>query len=479
LRSLVRAFVTFGTADAVGRLSVLLTLPIYARVLGPDGLGKLAYLSTAVQLLTGLLSLGIEQAYARCHPAARGEDERQRLTSTYFVLAVAWAAVCVVVALPFAELLAIASFGTAADAVLWLIALGCAAAAALNGAGAQVLRSESRLRPYFVLSVSGTVLAVALGLAGVLKWGLGVAGVLGGLAIAGAVVFLARMWHLRPRLRPVFETARARELLAIGVPTISALTAYWGFNAADRILLGWFGSLEAVGHYNVAATFAGALLLAINALWPAWQVYALKAWEDGEPDHQTAYARVATYALAGFGAMALAVTTWGPELVALFAGAAFAEAAAAIAPIALGLAIYALSPIVGIGISIKRRFGLFMATAWAAAAVNAALNVILIPRLGMMGSAYAALISYGVLTGANLVIGQRLWPFALERYRLAATAVLIVAFVTGATFLPANAAFLKSGYVAAFVALLFAARVFDAREFRALRASWDAWRARL
>lgn len=478
MRSLVRAFVTFGTADAVGRLSVLLTLPIYARVLGPDGLGKLAYLSTAVQLLTGLLSLGIEQAYARCHPAARSEDERRRLTSTYFVLAGAWVAVCLVVALPFTERLAVASFGTSAEAVLWLIALGCAATAALNGAGAQVLRSEARLRPYFLLSVSGTALAVALGLAGVLWWNLGVAGVLGGLAIAGAVVFFARLWHLRPLLCPVFETARARELLAIGIPTISALTAYWGFNAADRVLLGWFGSFEAVGQYNVAATLAGALLLAINALWPAWQVYALKAWEDGEPGHRATYARVATYTLAGLGAIALVVTTWGPELVALFAGAAFAGAAAAIAPIALGLAVYGLSPILGIGISIKRRFGLFMATAWAAAAINAALNVILIPRMGMMGSAWAALISYGVLTGANLVIGQLLWPFALERYRLAATAVLIVAFVTGATFLPTNAAILKCGYVAAFVALLFASRAFDARELRALRAAWAAMRAK-
>ncbi len=457
---------------------MLLTLPIYARVLGPDGLGKLAYLSTAVQLLTGLLSLGIEQAYARCYPATHGEDERRRLTSTYFIIAVAWAALCLLVAVPFAEPLAIASFGTPTDAVLWLIALGCAGTAALNGAGAQVLRSESRLRPYFLLSVSGTVLAVALGLAGVLWWGLGVAAVLGGLAVAGAIVFLARLWHLRPLLCPVFETARARELLAIGVPTISALTAYWGFNAADRVLLGWFGSFEAVGQYNVAATLAGALLLAINAFWPAWQVYALKAWEDGEPGHQTTYARVATYALAGLGSMALVVTTWGPELVALFAGAAFAGAAAAIAPIALGLAVYGLSPIVGIGISIKRRFGLFMATAWAAAAVNAALNVVLIPRLGMMGSAWAALFSYGVLTGANLVIGQRLWPFALERYRLATTAILIVAFVTGATFLPANAAILKCGYLAAFVALLFATRAFDAREFRALRAAWVAMQAK-
>ena len=50
----------------------------------------------------------------------------------------------------------------------------------------------------------------------------------------------------------------------------------------------------------------------------------------------------------------------------------------------------------------------------AAAATNLAANFALIPRYGILGAAWATVLSYAVMAGLGLVISQRLYPLPLE-----------------------------------------------------------------
>ena len=93
-------------------------------------------------------------------------------------------------------------------------------------------------------------------------------------------------------------------------------------------------------------------------------------------------------------------------------------------------------------------------------AVTVALNVLLVPRIGYMGCAYAALASYGVMMLASYAAGRRYYPIDYPVARIlaycAAAAVLYYAGVHLLAPLPAGAAaalraVLLAGYVAAVV----------------------------
>ncbi len=93
-------------------------------------------------------------------------------------------------------------------------------------------------------------------------------------------------------------------------------------------------------------------------------------------------------------------------------------------------------------------------------AVTVGLNALLVPRIGYMGCAYAALCSYGVMMVASYFIGRHYYPIPYHMRRIAAycaaAAVLYFAGVHGLASLPHWAAYslralLLLGYVAAVV----------------------------
>ena len=57
--------------------------------------------------------------------------------------------------------------------------------------------------------------------------------------------------------------------------------------------------------------------------------------------------------------------------------------------------------------------------AWVAAVLNVALNLLLIPTFGMVGSAWAMAFAYLYLTIAYLVTSQRMWRVEYEVRRAA------------------------------------------------------------
>lgn len=93
-------------------------------------------------------------------------------------------------------------------------------------------------------------------------------------------------------------------------------------------------------------------------------------------------------------------------------------------------------------------------------AVTVTLNVLLVPRIGYMGCAYAALCSYGVMMVTSYFVGRHYYPIPYHLRRIAlyccAAAVLYFVGVNGLSALPHWAAYslravLLLGYVAAVV----------------------------
>jgi O-antigen/teichoic acid export membrane protein len=473
LRPLFAQALIYGGGDALAKSGMLLALPVYARVLSPQEFGILTLLLTASTLLVLLLSLGFDTALVRYFFEARSLDEQRVLVSTCVIFYVVLSTIMILPILAAGDRLTERMLGEWRGSEFFRLLLAVIPLTLLGNLCTQILRNQFRARLYAVLNVGGSTLTIGLGIVAVAYFQWGVAGILSAMLISGLVMLPIKLWAISALLRPRFSWVVLSELLQFGLPLTAAGMAYWLLSMSDRILLGALASLEDVGRYGVAATLVGALLLANSAFAQAWWPHAVKAYENSREAAAAHYGRVLTYLLAGFGLSAVAMTAFGPELLRLLAGPSFAPAAAAIAPLCLGIVAYATTQVTHLGISLTKHMRYIALLSWAAALINVILNMIAIPRWGLVGAAAVNAVSYSVLTLGYLVASQRLWPTAYESRRAVIILGATAMFTLFAAQLPdrplALALPVKLAYLLTYVVSLFAFRALDAREIEAVR----------
>jgi len=126
-----------------------------------------------------------------------------------------------------------------------------------------------------------------------------------------------------------------------------------------------------------------------------------------------------------------------------------------------------------IGLNITKRTQYYPVATMTAAAANVGLNIVLIPRLGIVGAAWANGAAYAVQAGLAYVFSQRFYPVRYEYGRLfRAVAAALIGYVVAKQLpaMPPAAGILARGatVVAMMSALLWLTRFFNADEIRAL-----------
>ncbi|MDT3679599.1 MAG: oligosaccharide flippase family protein [Burkholderiaceae bacterium] len=287
-------------------------------------------------------------------------------------------------------------------------------------------------RRYGLMLGLRTVTAISVG--AVLAWvGFGAFGPLMGLMVGFMVavpVFGLAPWrNVRPR-RPDWPDLRAQ--LHYGLPLIATFALSWVIASSDRLLIAWLLSVEAAGQYAVGYDLAqqslGALLaVAQVAAYPL----LVRALENDGPDvavlqmRKSAELIVTLACTGGAGLMVLS----GPISIAVV-GAQFQQAAGALVPwIALSTALMGIKTFhFDMAFHLGRNTRYLVGIGLAAAMINVALNVVLIPRFGLLGAAYATVAAYSVGTLISALLGRQV--FTLPRFLPVVARAMVIAIVT-------------------------------------------------
>ncbi len=117
--------------------------------------------------------------------------------------------------------------------------------------------------------------------------------------------------------------------------------------------------------------------------------------------------------------LALSVSLFSNELVALLAPGSYSGAGTVVSWVAFGQAIWGLYPILSIGPKIAKQTSHLAYVSVATAIFNVVLNLILLPRMGIRAAAIATFASYVVLVGGTYWVGQySSYRFPLDWLRL-------------------------------------------------------------
>jgi O-antigen/teichoic acid export membrane protein len=429
LRKLAKDAAIYGSADFFSKGVGFLTFPLIAAALSPVAFGALELVMTATLLLGALANCGLNNALQRFYWEEAAE-QRARLVSSGLAALLLLLLLAIIVG-------AVATAAISSRLETWNMPMTwiTPAAALLLMAATQVgqyLLDVTRLHlgpwRFFGVTLATRVLTAGAGVVAVVLLGWGLDGLLVLQALVALVALPIAALAVRSDLVWQLDRNIANKLLCFGHPFIYASLAFWLFGSMDRWMLAAFSSVEEVGIYSVAHRFASIVLFVSLAFGQAWSPFAMKFRADQPSRYRAMYADVLLIVASGMLLIGGGVALFSVDLISLVMPSGYAPAAAPLAVLCIGIVFQSTIQVTAIGISLEKATYLFARLSWLAAGLNFLLNLLLIPRYGALGAAWATALSYVALTGSYLYYTQRLHPLPLRWSRLAVWLTLLLAF---------------------------------------------------
>lgn len=397
----------YSTSNLMVIAAGLVSFPILTRLLDNTQYGILNYYDSWVLMGVAIGKLGAQHAIMRFYPHGGDAGQLRAFSTNLFFLPLGIS--LLLWALIVAGLVSFDLFGGARQSPVFWMALASAPLLVFASLVETVLRisEKSHLVMFSRIGWRWGEVATMVGAVLLLQHS-AVAAYGGKLAAAGLMVFFY-LWWMRGNLgfsRGHVDRGTLREGLVYGFPLVANEIVAVAFILLDRVMIkGIIGNFEAVGIYSIGA----ALAMQVNAftnvtVFEAFTPMANRLFTtDGPAAVRALKARVLvpmTYALVGISAV---VWCFGADAVVALSGHSKSASGPVFAAVG---AVYALMPVLlvsGYGLLLEKRTLKVLALTSGSLAINTALNMLWIPRFGVMGAVYATTVSsvaYAVATCA-------------------------------------------------------------------------------
>lgn len=374
---------------------------LISRALGPAGRGLYAYPAALLGIMVALGHIGLE--FAQVYLAGQGRDLR-RMWADATVVSVVLGALC---AAGLAIVIVIDPSASGGLPLSWLaVPAGLTPVALMNLFWASLLQLDGRLVRAAQASWIGAALqAVAVAVLFslhqlspfrvlLLLW-----------LMNGSTWLLLLLACRRAGLVTLrIDPALLRQSVAFGVKAYAAQSTFYLIIRADQVLVPGYVGYRQLGLYSVAATVAQLLWLLTDPLAAALVPHQVRA-SPGEV-HRLSFAMVWrslwVSLVAAIGAWVLA-----PFAVPIVYGPGFVGAVPALRLLLPGIvALAATKPLRALLLKQGRAVALSV-LGFGALCLNVALNVVLLPRIGILGSSIASTICYALLALSFVILARR------------------------------------------------------------------------
>ncbi|WP_207457006.1 flippase [Azospirillum sp. SYSU D00513] len=429
-RRIFRNIRALGAAKVATLLAGLVTTAWTARVLGPEHFGFLGFGTSMLAYAALLVNLGLSTYAVR--EIARDPSRAAVLAEHVVTLRVLLA---LVVGAVYAPLVLALDKPDLVKAVLLVQALQLLGNALLLDFVYQGTERMGVIATREIGTAFGTMAAMLLLVRGPEDVVIAAA-ITAASFLLNAGLMLVRFRRDFGRLRPRIDLAVWRAILTAAAPMAVSVFAWAIFGHLDLVMLGFLAPQEEVGWYAAAVKVQMLTLTAAQIVMNAFIPQLAAAY--GDPERMRERMRDYATTMLSIGAV---VATGGvvlaPAVLALLFGEAYRPGGDALRLLMVSVAVVHLNMTLGNPLLVWNRQTAYMAAILAGGAVNALLNIVLIPRWGIEGAAVATVAAeLTALAGLAWVhrrtVGQLYLGIAA---RAALCAALALAAVAGLTWL--------------------------------------------
>ena len=391
----------YGTGHVLTRLITFLLLPIYTHVFSPEEYGviSLAYAFMGFSMM--FYRYGMDTALMK-YSVQLSSDNRTAYISSIYIIQILTSILFSAVLYFVRDYVSESILGV--DNPDWIIILaGILILDNLWNHHVLLLRAENKPGSYIFFNLLNVILTMALNILLVVKWSLGIEGVLISNLLASSIIFTFSLPILINRINlSLIKSKVIKDVIIFGLPFLPAGIFTMVMELSNRYILQWLEGTYSVGLFSAGYKLGVFGLIIVMGFNMGWTPYFLKRIKEEGGKREFSYIASIFLGLLGFAVIMISI--WIPEIMRLKIGSNYL----------IGESFWSAEKIVSIVLIGYFFFGTYVIqlpglyakdiTVWIpifraiGAISNISLNIILIPKYGVLGSAWATVISFVLMS---------------------------------------------------------------------------------
>ncbi|WP_191566698.1 oligosaccharide flippase family protein [Metabacillus idriensis] len=426
---MIRHTLNYFLSKGLPGLINFLAIAVYTRLLSPNEYGEYALIIASVSMMSSFFFHWLRMGLLRFNPKYQTSNRTIFLSS----IAVAF------ISLLFSSLLiGISIFFVASDvralSTMWFLGLGLLTVQSIYDIFLELIRSELKSKLYGLITsikVTGSLILSVL----FIKMGFGSSGIIIGLMIGMllSILFILPN-HVKGIRLEQADMSLIKEIVLYSLPFAATLSMEYIFLTSDRFVISFFLGTAETGIYAVSYDLAKQILMMIMmiinlAAYPlvvkALETSGIEASQKQLNMNTTFLLLVSLPAAAGMILLCKPFTE-------IFLGSEYQGSTSIIfafvtfSILLQGFKIYYFD----LAFQLGRRTSLQIWPVLISAIVNIGLNFFLVPKYGILGSAYSTIFSCGLAIFISSMIGKRIFPltFPLKEALKITASVAVMCF---------------------------------------------------
>jgi len=421
IKSLSKQTLIYGTSTIIGRFLNFILVPFYTNVFPPSEYGIVAVVFAYIAFFNIIYSLGFEAGYFRFASSNEIGNEKQNFSHPFFVILVNAFLLSSLILLSTGFITPLIgakdqSFVVYSAFILFFDALSLVPFA--------YLRLKNKATVFVTIKLVNIIVNVAMNLVLVLIFKMGLEAVFISNLVASLITLLILLPIILRNITFEYHKELMAELRRFSIPYLPAALASMAIQVINIPITKYLTDDRSVGIYNANYRLGIFMMLIVSMFEYAWRPFFLN--NAKEPDAKPLFAKVLTIFVGASSILFILLTLFIPDIIKTplpFKGHLIGEKywnGVFIVPLILFaymfLGIYT-NLIAGIYIEKKTKY--LPAITGAGAAANIVSGFVLIPVIGIMGGAWAVLISYVVMTIGIYIVNRKYFPVEYEKLKIA------------------------------------------------------------
>tara|TARA_B100001013_G_scaffold343202_1_gene270456 strand:+ start:592 stop:2010 length:1419 start_codon:yes stop_codon:yes gene_type:complete len=387
----------YGTGHMLARLITFLLLPIYTHVFTPEEYGIISLVYAFMGFSLMFYRYGMDTALMKYSVQLNDNDKTAYISSIY-ILQLFSSIIFSGILYLIRDYVSEPILGIAKPE--WIVILsGILILDNLWNHHVLLLRAENKPVFYILFNLSNVILTMIFNIVFVIKWELGIEGVLLANLMVSGIIFILSLPIIIKRIQLYqIKSNVMKDIVKFGLPFLPAGIFTMIMELSNRYILNWLEGTYAVGLFSAGYKLGILGLIVVMGFNMGWTPYFLKRIKEKDAEIEFSY--VTSLFLGGLGFVVIIVSLWVPEIMRLnigsnyLIGENFWAAEKIVAIVLIGYFFFGTYVIQLPGVYAKEITTWIPVFRAIGAFTNIALNIILIPEYGVLGSAWATVVAF-------------------------------------------------------------------------------------
>lgn len=452
-KSFSKAGIIYGLGGAVRKLSGFLLLPFLTQRLTPTDYGVFALISILLVGFTGIANLGTGNSLSILFFQEDDSKKRENLIWTNFILLFFTNLVLLLFVVIFSKNISQVVLKTELYSEFIVVSFFGLSLRVLSDPFMNYLRMIEQPLKYISINIFGTAAFVLLIIYNVIYLDQGLVGYVYAITLSQFISLLLIILWVGSHLSFKLIKGKILPLVKIGFPSIFGIFAFVLIDYSDRELIHLFLGLDSLGIYSVAYSFGMLVVLFTDAFSLVWAPF-FNSYINKQSEAKFIFPSILNVYLALSFSILILIFGCSKPIFYLLTESSYHSGYSIIGLISFSYLMKGVYLIFLPGFYFNKKLHLISLIEWVSAILNIILNLIMIPKLGLLGAAFATALSYLALCVISYFKGYKYleinyqWITILKTTLISSIALALILMLNEVQFYIQYIEYLIGGFIA-------------------------------